>query len=261
MMLRKGAPGWSLTFLLVIILAVLPGGSLAFGGEVCPLPLIAVIVDDLGYSAEVADQLAGMPMHMTWAIIPYQRHSVYTAAIARSRGIPFILHLPMEAHVDDGSRPLVRMGMKEEIIRLVVRNALWSMPGVEGLNNHRGSRATESRFIMESILKEVAAEGLFFVDSRTSADSVAYRTAVEMGVSATRNRRFLDNVDAEDHMWIQFEKALEIASKRGGTVVICHARPGTLRFLPKLYEKAFGDVKFVTVPEYLEQKRISGWEE
>lgn len=258
-MSRKEAPSRSLKFLLMVILAALFNVSSVSDGE--GLPIIAVVVDDLGYSVEMAEQFSGMPVPLTWAIIPYQKHSRDTAEIALSKGIPFMLHLPMEAHEKDGSQPLVRMGMNEEAIRLVVRNALWSMPGVVGVNNHRGSKTTENRSVMDSILKEVAAEGLFFIDSRTSADSVAYPAAVEMGVPATLNRSFLDNVDTEDFMWIQFKKALAIAEERGGAVVICHARSGTLRLLSRLYEKVSGDVLFVTVPEYLEQKRISGWEE
>ena len=223
--------------------------------------LIAIVVDDLGYSVEDAEQFARMSMPLTWAIIPYQVHSGDTAEIARSKGIPFILHLPMEAYDMDKRKALVRVGMDEDAIRLVVRNALWSLPGVEGLNNHMGSRATSDRAVMEAVLMEVSLEGLFFIDSRTSAKSVAYPVAVEMGVPATFNRSFLDHEDKESFMWGQFEKALAIAAKRGGAVVICHARPGTIRFLPRLYERASEDVQFVTVPEYLEQKRIGGWEE
>lgn len=258
-MKRPGAFMLSLMLLRAVALFALPDASLAFGGE--GRVLMAIVVDDLGYSIELAEQFAKMPMPLTWAIIPYQLHSRDTAEMARNRGIPFILHLPMEAKDKDKRGSLVRVGMDEEAIRLVVRNALWSLPGVEGLNNHMGSRATANRSVMEAVLKEVKAEGIFFIDSRTSADSVAYPVAVEMGIPATLNRSFLDHVDEESFMWSQFEKAAGVALKRGGAVVICHARPGTVKFLPGLYEKASGSVQFVTVPEYLEQKRIGGWEE
>ncbi|MDO9509165.1 MAG: divergent polysaccharide deacetylase family protein [Thermovirgaceae bacterium] len=259
-MARMGARLCKLTLLCVLVMVILRMAACACGEE--RRPLIAVVVDDLGYSVEMAGQFAKLPIPLTWSIIPYQKHSLDTAEIARSRGIPFMLHLPMEAKGAGADRQsLVRMGMSDEAIRLTVRNALWSLPGVAGLNNHRGSRATESRSVMEPLLREVAAEGLFFIDSRTSGSSVAYPVAMEMGVPATLNRSFLDHVDRDDFMWSQFEKARAIAVKHGGAVVICHARYGMLRFLPKLYEKASGDVEFVTVPEYLEQKRIGGWEE
>jgi len=258
-MSRVGAPKLNMTFLLVLVLHVLLAVASACGSDAPPL--IAVVVDDMGYSLDVAGQLSRMQIPLTWAIIPYQKSSLETAEMARSRGIPFMLHLPMEAKGKGDRQSIIRIGMTEEAVRLAVRNALWSLPGVSGLNNHTGARATESRTLMESVMKEAAAEGVFFIDSRTTPDSVAYQTALSMGVPASLNRSFLDHVDREDFMWSQFEKALSIAARRGGAVVICHARSGTLKFLPRLYQKASGDVRFVTVPEYLEQKRIGGWEE
>jgi len=258
--IRMGAPLRKIMLLFVLVAFVLPMASSAWGDE--RRPLIAVVVDDFGYSIEEAEKISKLSIPLTWAIIPYQKHSRDTAEMCRKKGVPFILHLPMEAIVEGNSRQsLVRVGMSDESIRLAVRNALWSLPGVAGLNNHRGSRATGNRSVMESVLREVAAEGLFFVDSRTSGGSVAYLMAVEMGVPATMNRIFLDHEAREDFMWSQFEKARAIALKRGGAVVICHVRAETIRFLSGLYEKASGDVEFVTVPEYLEQKSIGGWEE
>jgi hypothetical protein len=258
------SPGrWNRGYLLLIAVvgavALMP---LSNGWCDVPRPLVAVIVDDLGYSVEMARDLARLPMPQTWAIIPYLGESKGTSRIALDKGIPFMLHLPMEAIGDGGKRhSLVWVGMPEESIRQAVRNALWSLPGVSGLNNHRGSRASEDREVMKAVLLEIAAEGLFFVDSRTSGDSVGYSVAVESGVPATLNRSFIDHEDSESFMWSQFHKAVGIARKTGGAVVICHARPGTLKFLPRLYEKASEDVQFVTVPEYLEQKRTGGWEE
>lgn len=215
-MSRVGAPKLNITFLLVLVLHMLLAVSSACGSGVPPL--IAVVVDDMGYSLEVAGQLSRMQIPLTWSIIPYQKSSLETAEMARSRGIPFMLHLPMEAKgKGKGDRQsIIRIGMTEEAVRQAVRNALWSLPGVAGLNNHTGSRATESRTLMESVMKEAAAEGVFFIDSRTTPDSVAYKTALSMGIPASLNRSFLDHVDSEDFMWSQFEKALSIAARRGG---------------------------------------------
>lgn len=248
--------------LLIVTMGVFSHMPLSNGWCDVSRPVIAVIVDDLGYSVEMARDLARIPLPQTWAIIPYLAESRRTSEIALDKDIPFMLHLPMEAVGDDGKRhSLVWVGMSEESIRQAVRNALWSLPGVKGLNNHRGSKASQDRGVMGAVLREIAAEGLFFVDSRTSGDSVGFPVAVEMGVPATLNRSFMDHEDNEGFMWSQFRKAVGIARKTGGAVIICHARPGTLKFLPRLYEKAHEDVKFVTVPEYLEQKRTGGWEE
>ncbi len=203
-----------------------------------------------------------MQMSLTWAIIPFQRFSADTANLARAKGVPFILHIPMEAKRYVGDRnALVRVGMPPDLIRKSVRNAFWSLPGAIGVNNHQGSHATEDSIAMGAVMQELADEGVFFLDSRTSGGSVAYSVAVEKGIPAARNQVFLDHYDEEGFIWSQFEKAFAIARRDGGVVAICHARPGTLDFLPRLYEMAPEDIKFVTVPEYLEYKRIGSREE
>ena len=129
----------------------------------------------MGFSLEAAKRLASIPIPVTWAIIPYQRFSQATARIAGDHGIPFLVHMPMEAKGYPGDpKALVRAGMDPGAVRAAVRNALWSLPGAAGLNNHQGSRATEDPRAMGGVMLELKAEGLFFVDSRTSGGSVAY---------------------------------------------------------------------------------------
>ena len=249
-------------FLFVALYAlVFPGADRCYGGFV-QSPAVAVIVDDLGFSLEAAKRLASIPIPVTWAIIPYQRFSQATARIAGDHGIPFLVHMPMEAKGYPGHpKALVRAGMDPGAVRAAVRNALWSLPGAAGLNNHQGSRATEDQRAMGGVMLELKAEGLFFVDSRTSGGSVAYNVALEKGLPAARNRFFLDHYDEESFLREQFRKTFARARKNGGAVAICHARPGTLDFLPKLRNMTPEDVEFVTVPEYLARKSMGGWEE
>lgn len=258
---RKKRAARRLLLSAVLCVLVFSGVSRCFGGFVQPA-VVAVIVDDLGFSLDAAKRLASIPTPLTWAIIPYQRFSQATAGMARDLGIPFIVHLPMEAKSNPGDpKALVRAGMDPGMVRLSVRNALWSLPGATGLNNHQGSRATEDPAAMEGVMLELKAEGLFFVDSRTSGGSVAYPVALKKGLPAALNRFFLDHYDEEDFFRDQFRKVFALARKKGGAVAICHARPGTLNFLPKLREMTPEDVEFVTVPDYLARKSMDGWEE
>ncbi|HOI80702.1 MAG: divergent polysaccharide deacetylase family protein [Thermovirgaceae bacterium] len=251
----------SRVILVVLWVLAFPRLSECSGGFIRP-PVVAVIVDDLGFSMDAARRLSSVPLPLTWAIIPYQRFSRTTAEMAGEMGIPFIVHLPMEAKGFPGDpHALVRAGMAPEEVRASVRNALWSLPGATGLNNHQGSRATEDPRAMKGVMLELKAEGLLFVDSRTSGGSVAYPVALDSGLPATLNRVFLDHYDEEIFLQEQFRKTFALARKNGGAVAICHARPGTMDFLPKLYEMAPEDIEFVTVPEYLAHKRIGGWEE
>ena len=53
------------------------------------------------------------------------------------------------------------------------RKALLEVPYRKGVNNHMGSRFTADRDLMRVLLKPVKDRGLFFVDSRTTAKTVA----------------------------------------------------------------------------------------
>jgi polysaccharide deacetylase 2 family uncharacterized protein YibQ len=81
----------------------------------------------------------------------------------------------------------------EEIVARA-RRAIDSLPGIVGVNNHMGSRATESWFVMGEVLPVVREKKLFFVDSVTSNRSVAFRAARKLGLeTAKRTTGFLDN--------------------------------------------------------------------
>lgn len=231
------------------------GNSAAAEAQMEKIP-VAILIDDFGYSREAAKTLSRLPMPVTWAILPYKAYSLWTADLAREKGIPFLTHLPMQAEIDPPNGPyLVGVGMPADQVRQIVRNALWSLPGTSGLNNHRGSKATSDTHVMKAVVDEIAAEGLLLVDSRTSSRSVAYSVARESGVPAGKNSIFLDHEANAEYMWSRFYELRSIARKNGGAIGICHARPDTIPFLFSLYESAPPDVQFVTVPEYL--SRIS----
>lgn len=215
---------------------------------------VALIIDDVGFSLSSARELAEVKVPLTWSIIPYQSHSLSSLKLARERGIPAMLHLPMEAEVDrPGLKYQVNLEMDPDTIRGFVRRAAKSLPGVIGVNNHRGSRATSTPKVMGAVLSEVREQGLIFVDSRTSGKSVAYKMAVEMGLPALKNEVFLDHEANDWAMRKALERAFSIARKNGSVVVIGHARPETLRFLKTLSESRPDDVKWVTVPEIIRQ--------
>lgn len=220
---------------------------------------IALIVDDVGFSLSAARELAEVKIPVTWSIIPYQAYSLASLKLAKEKGIPAMLHLPMEAGVDrPGLKFQVNLEMEPETARTFVRQAVKSLPGVIGLNNHRGSRATSTPRIMEAVLAETKAQGLLFVDSRTSGKSVGYETAIRMGIPALMNEVFLDHDPDPAAMKKALERAYSIARRKGFVVVIGHIRPETLRFLKALSGMTAKDVKWMTVPEIIRQSSGPG---
>jgi len=222
---------------------------------------LAIVVDDLGFSYDRAEELSKVNLPLTWAIIPFQNASEKTAKLASQKGISFLVHIPMQAFGDkDGKGYIVGTSMSDEEIKRNVRKAFRSLPGAIGANNHRGSAATSDikamRAAMEA-LKEEYQRGSFkvFIDSRTASSSVAALEAKRAGLPVLENGAFVDHLEDVKFMRSQLERAARHAQKNGYAVVICHARPKTLVFLNELSRNPVVGVKFVTVEELVRHLR------
>jgi polysaccharide deacetylase 2 family uncharacterized protein YibQ len=164
--------------------------------------------------------------------------------------------MPMEpnpgAPVGPGE-PAVKVGMGSGEIRRVVSQGLDGLPGVVGVNNHMGSRATRSRPEMDAVMLEIAARGLIFLDSRTTPMSVAHTAASAQGIPNLRNDLFLD-VDTDDPEVIRqrLGRLLEISRRRGWAIGIGHIHPATIavleEFLPTVDP---ADVQLVPLSELI----------
>ena len=195
---------------------------------------LVLVLDDMGYDLAVARRLASLGIPMTWAILPEAPHARETARIAREAGIPYLVHLPMQALGDPEEGPYaVGAGWTAERIRTRTLRAFEALPGAVGVNNHRGSRATSDRVAMERFLEVLrqARPDWIFLDSRTSGSSVAYSLARERGIRATRNRRFLDHLEGDEALRNALAGAAREALRSGSAVAIGHPRPGTVRLL------------------------------
>ena len=73
---------------------------------------------------------------------------------------------------------------------------LGTVPHAVGVNNHQGSRATSDVALMQALMPVLRERGLFFIDSRTEAKTVAYDIAKRDGVRAASRKVFLDGVVA-----------------------------------------------------------------
>ena len=218
-------------------------------------PYIAIVIDDFGFSRPMAEGYEELNLPLTWAIIPFQSQSQYSMERAEAAGIPYIIHMPMGALADkkwDEKKGVIDSGMSEEAVAKILRKAMASLPGARGMNNHRGSRATSDGAVMEAVMTELASTALFFLDSRTYSKSVAYKTAREKGIPTAYCSVFLDHEPTDEFMEKQFERAVNLSSKKGWVVMIGHARPDTLNFLRKKNESLPEGRTFVTMPELMD---------
>lgn len=193
---------------------------------------LAVIVDDCGYDMSSVRTLLNTGLPLNFAVLPYKPYSSDVLEMIKSDGRVAILHLPMEpvdrSAMSEGSSTICTDMSKDKILELT-RKAINSLPGVSGVNNHQGSKATADSATMTTVLQELRNQDLFFVDSRTSSKSVARDKAVAMGVPTARNDIFLDNSSDVQAIRKQIYKAMDIAEKNGSAIAICHARPNTAK--------------------------------
>jgi polysaccharide deacetylase 2 family uncharacterized protein YibQ len=197
-------------------------------------PRVAVIVDDLGARRDVFDPLRDIRRPLTVAILPGLPLSGWTAREAAQAGMEVILDLPMEPYrfpeVDPGPGALL-MAMGPQELQAQVGAHLASVPGAVGVTNHMGSRMTEDRARMRTVLEVLAGRRLFLVDGLASNLSVAYDEAKALGLRAGRRQIVVDHAAGEAGDRARWDEVAWWAERRGEVIVIAHGHPLTARLL------------------------------
>lgn len=206
--------------------------------------MAAIIVDDLGYSLEAVQSLCALKKPITVSILPFVPLTLKTAELAREGGLEIMLHLPLESlNRPPKKTPLggtISKGMNRDEIKRDVEACLQQIPWCKGVNNHTGSKITEDLEIMRIILEVVKDKGLYFIDSRTTKNSVAFDLALKLGVPSAMRKVFIDAVESEEGIQAKLVELFQMAREKGRAVGICHARPETLRALQKYIGLAEG---------------------
>jgi len=218
---------------------------------------IAIIVDDLGIkNLDNEEGFMKLSFPMTFSILPFQRFTADVCKMAEKYGRECILHMPMEPYGFPENNPGKGALMENDSTRELkqkLRKALEDVPIAVGMNNHMGSKATESKKIMKAVMSVLKEKGLFFIDSHTTPETAGYSTAKQYGLSTADTKLFLDNILEESAIIMRLDQAADIAVKNGSVVVICHDNPETLKVLkkkmPLLERKGIQFVKVSTLVE------------
>jgi hypothetical protein len=198
--------------------------------------LLAIILDDLGNDRAAAEAIFALSYPLTISVLPDRPHSADIAEEAHRRGYQVMLHLPMESVAKETpeSREL-RPGMSAGDVAALVNQFLQAVPAVAGVNNHQGSQSTADSALMDELMPVLRDHQLFYIDSRTTAATVAYDSAQRLGVRAAfRNVPFLDDVAEVPAVRKQLQLALRDAREKGEAVAIGHPHPATLKALAEV---------------------------
>ncbi len=195
-------------------------------------PSLILIIDDIGNSLAAGMRAAALPGKVTLAVMPYTPHGSRVAEAAYSTGQEIMLHMPMsnQSGMNLGPDGLTADLDKTEITRRL-HLALADVPHIRGINNHTGSELTELAEPMEWVMHELSNYPLYFIDSMTTAKSVAFDTAKRFSIPTLKRHVFLDNVRDTSAIDTQFQQALRIARQEGLAVAIGHPYEETLAYL------------------------------
>jgi len=234
---------------------------------------IALIIDDMGYRYQSGKRAINLPANITYSFLPYSPHARKLANLANDKHKEIMLHIPMEATNGKALGPGgLTTDMPKAIFDLELEHSLSAIPFIKGVNNHMGSLLTEQKEQMTWLMESLAGRNIYFVDSRTSVKSLAFKAARQYGITSETRDIFVDHDLSKKAMQKQLKQVINVAKRNGSAVVIAHPFPETMtileQWLPLAKAQGF---EFVYMSDLLnirkeyraqrtEQKRLTQWQ-
>lgn len=225
-------------------------------------PRIAIIIDDLGYALGRGRRAVLLPGPVACAVLPATPRGRLLAEMAHRHGKDVLLHLPLQSDARAGAAEPggIVLDMSRAQFSRAFAASLASVPHAVGVNNHRGSLLTRHPGHMGWLMEEIRArDGLFFVDSYTTHESVALELAREARVPAVRRNVFLDHERTPARLAAEFARLKRLARRDGYAVGIGHPYPETLGFLeqalPRLGDEGY---RLVSVSDLVAENGAHG---
>ena len=108
------------------------------------------------------------------------------------------------------------------------------IPGLKGVSNHQGSKATEDKATMSIVIGDLKKRGLYFFDSLCTSKSVCREVAKSAGVAYAKRDMFLDDINSPESIEKEILSLRKLAYKKGSAIAICHDRKTTIFVLRKM---------------------------
>jgi polysaccharide deacetylase 2 family uncharacterized protein YibQ len=207
-------------------------------------PKISIIIDDLGYDKKMAQKFIELDDGLTFSILPYGTFQREIVDLVMAKGVETMLHLPMEPFeypgINPGEGALLTTMTPDQLIDQLNKN-LDAVPNIRGVNNHMGSKMTTNSTQLYQIFTILKKRGLYFIDSRTTAETLCKPSARLFQLSFSQRDVFLDNVQEDKAIRKQLKQLILIAESHGEAIGIGHPHPATYEvlreMLPELKKK------------------------
>ncbi|MBN2739161.1 MAG: divergent polysaccharide deacetylase family protein [Spirochaetales bacterium] len=219
---------------------------------------LAIVFDDTGNSLADLKLLLDLPYPMTFAVLPGLANSRSASIKAHKAGKEVILHQPMESLGGENMGPGgIDTTMAVWKMQAVLTDNLDSIEYERGINNHMGSRATADVIVMDAVMEVLESRHLFFLDSRTTSETLAKDSARRFQVPFLQRSVFWDNETNKAYLKEQWEKAVELSKNQGQAILIGHAHNAAkiAEVLKENYQKASRYLDLVYLSDLLGDNR------
>jgi len=215
-------------------------------------PRVAIIIDDIGYDRGLTRKFMAFKVPLTFSVLPDSPFGTSLAREITAQGQELMLHQPMEPReypkVNPGPGALLSSMTADALIAQLQDN-LDQFPGVRGVNNHMGSQLTTDSARMYQVFSVLKKRGLFFVDSRSTAETICRPSARMFQVPFAERDIFLDHFQDAAFIRKQFRLLAKEARKHGQAIAIAHPHRLTVQIFKEMLPELRKQVQLVPASE------------
>jgi len=208
-------------------------------------PKLAIIIDDVQTKTQV-NAIKNLHLRLTMSFLPPRAARPNSAKLAAHEKF-YMVHLPMEAmHFSAEEPDTLRVGDSQQVISQKIAQIKKEFPKVHYINNHTGSKFTSNEVAMNRLIFALNANHIRFVDSRTTAKTMAPKVLENFGMKYVARDVFLDHHMDKAYVKKQIKEAIKVAKAHGHAIAIGHPHKDTLEAIAES-KSLFKDVDLVQV--------------
>ena len=194
------------------------------------LPKLAIIIDDVISKNQVKKAL-NLGYNVNMAFLPPTTRHTNSAKITKNLNT-YMIHLPLQARTSNYEEEnTLYISDTIDTIEQRIKALKKLYPKTKYINNHTGSKFTSNKQAMDKLFQILKKYNYTFIDSRTTAKSVAKESAKKYGVRLFSRNIFLDNKRDSVYIQKQLKKAIKTAKKNGSAIAIGHPHSITFKTL------------------------------
>ena len=213
-------------------------------------PKVVIIIDDIANPKQLSDIVAiqNSGLKLTPSIFPVAQGNAKMLEGVANLDF-FMVHLPLEAIAYKDELDTISIYDSEDRIRQKIANIKKILPNAHYINNHTGSKFTEQRRNMETLLSVLDSHNISFVDSRTTPNTTLPSIASAQNRLILSRDIFIDNQLDSASLNAQIREGVKIAMDRGYAILIAHPHKETLSALKRAQNGALKEVDVIYLNE------------